>query len=100
MRVVVCGAGIAGLTLANRIAATGGEVVLLERAPGPRPQGHMIDFFGTGYDAVEAMGLLPAIRDVAYDVQEASLFDEHGRRRGRIQYTPSWPGRRRVVCSA
>jgi flavin-dependent dehydrogenase len=35
MKVVICGAGIAGLTLANRVSVLGGEVVLLERAPGP-----------------------------------------------------------------
>jgi 2-polyprenyl-6-methoxyphenol hydroxylase-like FAD-dependent oxidoreductase len=87
MKVVICGAGIAGLTLANRMSVLGNEVVLLERAPGPRAQGYMIDFFGTGYDAAEAMGLLPAIKDVAYTVDEASLLDEHGRPRGSVQYT-------------
>lgn len=81
MKVVICGAGIAGLTLANRVSALGGEVVLLERAAGPRPQGYMIEFFGPGYDAVEAMGLLSAIEDVAYRIEEATFVDEHGRRR-------------------
>ncbi len=37
MRVVICGAGIAGLTLANRFLTAGHTVVLLDRAPGPRP---------------------------------------------------------------
>ncbi|UQA92207.1 FAD-dependent monooxygenase [Streptomyces halobius] len=81
MRIVICGAGIAGLTLANRVSALGGEAVLLERAPGPRSQGYMIDFFGPGHDAIEAMGLLPAIEEVAYQLDEASLIDEYGRRR-------------------
>ncbi len=85
MKVVVCGAGIAGLALANQIAVLGGEVVLLERASGPRSQGYMIDFFGPGYDAVEAMGLLPAIREVAYHVEEASFVDEKGRRRAGVR---------------
>jgi 2-polyprenyl-6-methoxyphenol hydroxylase-like FAD-dependent oxidoreductase len=80
MRVVICGAGIAGLTLANRLVAQGHDVVLLERAQGPRPQGYMIDFFGPGYDAVEAMGLLPAVEQVAYHIDEATLVDERGRR--------------------
>ncbi|GAA3432736.1 FAD-dependent monooxygenase [Kutzneria kofuensis] len=87
MKVVICGAGIAGLTLANRLSALGNDVVLLERSRGPRTQGYMIDFFGTGYDAVEAMGLLPAVEQVAYRVDEASLVDEHGRHRGGVQYT-------------
>lgn len=85
MKVVICGAGIAGLALANRVSALGGDVVLLERAPGPRAQGYMIDFFGPGYEAAEAMGLLPAIEDVAYHVEEASFVDEHGRRRAGVR---------------
>jgi deazaflavin-dependent oxidoreductase (nitroreductase family) len=86
MRVVICGAGIAGLTLANRVSVLGGEVVLLERATGPRSQGYMIDFFGPGYDAAEAMGLLPAIEDAAYPVDEVSLVDPNGRRTAGIPY--------------
>ncbi|TCO62410.1 FAD-dependent monooxygenase [Actinocrispum wychmicini] len=84
MKVVICGAGITGLTLAHRLS--GHEVVLLERAPGPRPQGYMIDFFGPGYDALEAMGLLPAVEEIAYHLDEATLLDEHGHRRSAVQY--------------
>lgn len=85
MKIVICGAGIAGLTLANRIAALGGEVVLVERSPGPRPQGYMIDFFGQGLDAIRAMGLLEALAGTAYDIHEAELLDERGRRRAGVQ---------------
>lgn len=86
MKIAICGAGMAGLALANRIRATGGEVVLLERAPAPRAQGYMIDFFGPGFDAAEAMGLIPAIDEIAYPVEEVSLVDEHGRRRAGLPY--------------
>lgn len=84
MHVIICGAGIAGLALAHRLAALGQDVTVLERTPGPRAQGYMIDFFGPGYDAMRAMGLLPALEEVAYHVSEAVLVDEHGRRRGGI----------------
>jgi len=87
MKVVICGAGIAGLTLANRLAVLGSDVVLLERSPGPRTQGYMIDFFGPGYDTAAAMGLLPAIREIAYPIAEASLVDERGRRRASVRPT-------------
>lgn len=85
MRVVICGAGMAGLTLANRISALGGEVVLLERAPAPRSQGYMIDFFGPGYDAIDRMGLRSAVEDISYRLDEARLLDEHGRRRAGVR---------------
>jgi 2-polyprenyl-6-methoxyphenol hydroxylase-like FAD-dependent oxidoreductase len=85
MKVVICGAGIAGLTLANRLCELGGDVVLVERSPGPRSQGYMIDFFGPGYDVADTMGLLPAIKDAAYPMEEASLVDECGRRRAGVR---------------
>ncbi|WP_396931066.1 FAD-dependent monooxygenase [Mycolicibacterium sp.] len=86
MKVAICGAGMAGLALANRIRAMGAEAVLLERAPAPRTQGYMIDFFGPGFDAAEAMGLVPAIDEIAYPVDEVRLVDERGRRRAGLPY--------------
>lgn len=85
MKVVISGAGIAGLALANRLSTLGAEVVLLERATVPRSHGYMMDFFGPGYDAIESMGLLPAIQDVAYDIAEATFVDERGRRRAGVR---------------
>ncbi|MGZ0148636.1 FAD-dependent monooxygenase [Kribbella sp. WER1] len=84
MHAIICGAGIAGLALAHRLSTLGQDVTVLERSPGPRPQGYMIDFFGPGYDAMEAMGLLPALQEVAYHVEEAALVDNHGRKRAGI----------------
>ena len=39
MKVVICGAGMAGLTLAKRISMLGGQVVLLEPRPVPGRRG-------------------------------------------------------------
>jgi 2-polyprenyl-6-methoxyphenol hydroxylase-like FAD-dependent oxidoreductase len=79
MRVVICGAGISGLALAHRMHAHGWDVVVLERATGPREQGYMIDFFGPGLDAAEAMGLLPGLREQAHPITEATYVDASGR---------------------
>lgn len=87
MKAAISGAGIAGLALAHRLDTLGWEVVVLEKAPGPRAQGYMIDFFGPGYDAVEAMGVLPRLRELAYEVTEAVYLDETGRRRVGVSYT-------------
>ncbi|WP_329234981.1 FAD-dependent monooxygenase [Actinoallomurus sp. NBC_01490] len=86
MKVIICGAGIAGLALAQRLDTIGAEVVVVEKAPGPRAQGYMIDFFGPGYDAAEAMGVLPRIRELGYDVEEMSYRDHHGRRRASMRF--------------
>lgn len=66
---VVVGAGISGLAVAGQLAADGWTVDVLEQAPAQRRAGYMIDFFGPGFDAAEAMGLLPALRrrGVLYD---------------------------------
>ncbi|MEV3986768.1 FAD-dependent monooxygenase [Nonomuraea sp. NPDC049758] len=85
MRTVICGAGISGLALAHQLAAPGGEVVVVERASGPRPQGYMIDFFGPGLEAVEAMGLLPAFERVAYHYDEGHLVDRDGHPRATLR---------------
>ncbi|UMP01467.1 FAD-dependent monooxygenase [Amycolatopsis sp. EV170708-02-1] len=99
MKVAICGAGITGLALAHRLAALDVEVVVLERAAGPREQGYMIDFFGPGFDAVEEMGLLPQVEEAAYQVDEASLLDERGRRRAAIDYVQFAKSVRGRLCS-
>lgn len=87
MRVVICGAGIAGLALAGRLhIVLGWDVVVLEKEPRPRTDGYMLDFFGTGYDAAEAMGMLPSLEELSYRVSEAALVDEHGECRVGLRY--------------
>lgn len=86
MKVIICGAGIAGLSLAQRLAVKGAHVVILEKAPGPRPGGYMIDFFGPGYDAAETMGVLPRIVELGYHIDEVAYCDDAGRRRTGLRY--------------
>jgi 2-polyprenyl-6-methoxyphenol hydroxylase-like FAD-dependent oxidoreductase len=86
MRALVCGAGIAGLTTALLLADLGWDVDLVERAPAPRQGGYMIDFFGPGYAAADAMGLLPRLRKEAYAVQEVCYVDPRGRTTVRLSY--------------
>ncbi|MGY2067831.1 FAD-dependent monooxygenase [Blastococcus sp. SYSU DS0619] len=86
MKAVICGAGIAGLALAGRLADDGWDVTVAERAPGPREQGYMMDFFGPGYDAAEAMGILPRLQELAYEVDELAYVDAFGRRRAGLDY--------------
>ncbi|UJW29613.1 FAD-dependent oxidoreductase [Saccharothrix sp. AJ9571] len=60
-RVVVVGAGIAGLAAALRLHRAGRDVLVVERAPGRRSSGYMVNLLGVGYDAAEELGLLPAL---------------------------------------
>jgi 2-polyprenyl-6-methoxyphenol hydroxylase-like FAD-dependent oxidoreductase len=87
MNVIICGAGIAGLALAQRLDAHRAQVTVLEKAPGPRAGGYMIDFFGPGYDAAEAMGVLPRILELGYHVEELAYCDDaSGRRRAGLRF--------------
>lgn len=86
MQAVISGAGIAGLSLAQRLDSLGWDVVVVDKAPGPRPQGYMIDFFGPGFDAAEAMGVLPRLFELGYQVDEVSFLDGSGRQRAGLDF--------------
>lgn len=86
MRAVVSGAGIAGLALAGCLGRQGWDVVVLERAPQPREQGYMLDFFGPGWDAAEAMGVLPAVLELGHRVERLSYVDDRGRDRAGLPF--------------
>ncbi|WP_158088626.1 FAD-dependent oxidoreductase [Thermoactinospora rubra] len=80
MRVLICGAGIAGLTLAWHLERAGWEVELVERAPAFREGGYMIDFYGAGYEIARRMGIDGRLREVGYQINELRYVDRHGRR--------------------
>jgi 2-polyprenyl-6-methoxyphenol hydroxylase-like FAD-dependent oxidoreductase len=78
--ILISGAGIAGPTLAFWLRAAGFEPVLVERAPGLRAGGYVIDFWGLGYDIAERMGLIAEIGRIGYRVREMRVLDGAGRR--------------------
>ncbi|MET8147089.1 FAD-dependent monooxygenase [Actinoplanes sp. NPDC049668] len=86
MFVVICGCGIAGLALAQRLDRLGCQVLLVEKAMGPREEGFMMDFFGPGYDAAEAMGLRERIHELGYLISAVSYRDDRGRQRATLRY--------------
>lgn len=86
MKALICGAGIAGLTLAWWLERTGWQVTIIERAPGPRNAGYMIDFYGSGYDVAELMGLLPQLQAIHHAIPELAYVDHNGRRVAGISY--------------
>lgn len=66
MRIAINGCGIAGPTLAWWLRKYGYEPVIFEEAPALRSGGYIIDFWGSGYDIAEKMGLFPRLLDDAY----------------------------------
>jgi 2-polyprenyl-6-methoxyphenol hydroxylase-like FAD-dependent oxidoreductase len=86
MKAIVCGAGIAGLTVAGELGRGGWDVTVLESAAARREQGYMLDFFGPGFDASREMGVLPRLRELSYPVDTVSFIAESGRVR-HLDYT-------------
>lgn len=86
MRVVICGAGIAGLAAAKFLSEQGSSVLLLEKAEGLRTSGYMIDFAGSGYDAVVEDGLLHTFKSRAQNVKSVRYVNAKGRTRSRLDY--------------
>lgn len=78
--VLISGIGIAGPTLAHWLLRYGYRPTLVDIAPALRTSGYMIDFWGLGYDVAERMDLIPALRRIAYDINEVRLVDGRGDR--------------------
>jgi 2-polyprenyl-6-methoxyphenol hydroxylase-like FAD-dependent oxidoreductase len=74
--------GVAGPTLAYWLRRAGAEATIVERAPALRTGGYVIDFWGTGYDIAERMGLLPRINERGYFVKEVRIVGDDGRKVG------------------
>ena len=77
-RVLISGLGIAGPTLAYWLKAGGFEPTLVERAPAPRTDGYVIDFWGLGYEIAEKMGLGPDLNRLSHHTRELRIIGDHG----------------------
>jgi 2-polyprenyl-6-methoxyphenol hydroxylase-like FAD-dependent oxidoreductase len=86
MRVVIVGAGLAGLTLALCLERNGHDAIVLERSASLRGAGYMIDFFGSGYDAAERLGLLEQLEAIHYPIARLSFLARDGGTRFHVSY--------------
>ncbi len=80
MRILIAGAGVAGLSAAVNLGALGHEVTVVEIAPQLRTSGSPIDIRGHALEVTERMGLLDQIRSHATDYSaRMHLVDLNGR---------------------
>ena len=86
MRAAIVGAGIAGLVAARQLGLAGWNVDVYERSAGPNPSGYMMDFFGSGFDAAERIGILSRLKEVSYRVDSVEYVDSAWRPTARLDY--------------
>ena len=77
--VLISGAGIAGLTLAILLKNQGYEPLVVERNKTLRSEGYMMDFFGSGWDVAERMGLDYELRAIYYPIDALQFVDSDGK---------------------
>jgi 2-polyprenyl-6-methoxyphenol hydroxylase-like FAD-dependent oxidoreductase len=76
---LISGGGIAGLTLGILLKERGWSPLVVEREPAPSAGGYMMDFFGTGWDVAERMGLTEALRAIRSPIDSVRCVDGRGR---------------------
>jgi 2-polyprenyl-6-methoxyphenol hydroxylase-like FAD-dependent oxidoreductase len=81
MRVLISGAGIAGLSLALRLHQRGLAPIVLERAPRLRDGGYTLGLSDPGLDAAERMGIAEALRAAHHVPERLAYLDGRGRER-------------------
>ncbi len=80
MKILISGAGIAGPTLAFWLREYGFQPTIVERAPRLRTGGHIIDFWGAGFEVADRMHLVPEILQRGYQFKEVREVDRSGKR--------------------
>jgi 2-polyprenyl-6-methoxyphenol hydroxylase-like FAD-dependent oxidoreductase len=83
--VLISGAGVAGSTLAFWLARHGMRPTVVERSPGMRSSGNPVDVRGPAVPVVEAMGIMPRIRQAATGVTAVSVLGASGREVARMR---------------
>src|SRR5215213_4454650 len=81
MKVLLSGAGIAGLALALRLKQRGLTPVVVERSPRLRDGGYMLGLSDPGLDAAERMGVADALRAARHMPRRPVYLDGDGRKR-------------------
>lgn len=77
-KVLISGGGIAGLTLGILLKEKGWEPTIIERDPAVRTEGYIIDFWGTGWDVAERMGIAEDLRKITYPITSLQYVDANG----------------------
>lgn len=77
-KILISGAGIAGLALAVLLKENGHDPLVVERDDHLPAEGYMMDFFGSGWDVAERMGLTEKLRALRYPIDALQFVGDIG----------------------
>ena len=92
MRILVVGAGIAGLAVARTLRDWGAAVEILERRPAPPREGTGIYLPGNAVRALDTLGLGAQVADLAVHIRRQRTADHRGRVLFDVDVDELWNG--------
>lgn len=91
-RILISGAGIAGLTCAISLGRQGFRPVVIEKAPSIRADGFIISLSHASYRYAQKLDLLDKIRERNPGIQASSYHDKRGNEMLALDYTQLFSG--------
>ena len=79
MKILISGGGLVGMMLVYWLYQYGYTPVVIEQADGLRRDGYGIDFFGSGYDVAEKMGLIEQLKTQPIKAEYVGYVNENGK---------------------
>ena len=78
MRILIVGAGIAGMTLAALLERRGESATLIERAPDFEHAGYMLGLYGLGSRVLHGLGLYEKLAETSVALTSYEAYGAHG----------------------
>ncbi len=91
-RILISGAGIAGLAAAIRLQRAGFKPVIVEKSSSTRAGGYLVALSHQAYRYADEMGLMPALKKYDLKISSSSYHDKYGHALLKLDYTKMFVG--------